>query len=161
MDAVVWVIFTAGEETLALPRADVRRVLPLPALSHPPGLPHAIEGILDLAGVAIPVLRLDRLFGFPAPPPLPYQHLLLLSSTNVLVALLVDRVTEVLRGNTLVTPLGTGETFNDCVVGQFTHGTKSVHLLSAERLLNKHERQALSDFREIEERRLEQMRSLA
>jgi len=162
MDMAVWIVFIVGEETLALRQEDVRRVLPLPALGRPPGLPQIVEGILDLAGVAIPVVRLDRLFGFPAPPLHPYQHLLLLSSANPPLALLVDRVTDVLRDmGPRITHLGPGETFNDCVVGQLAHGTKSVHLLSAERLLNEHERQALADFQRMEKRRLDEMRSLA
>lgn len=162
MDLAVWVVFTVGEETLALRQEDVRRVLPLPALGRPPGLPQIVEGILDLAGVAIPVVRLDRLFGFPPAPLHPYQHLLLLSSVNPPLALLVDRVTEVLRDlGPRITHLGPGETFNDCAVGQFAHGSGSVHLLLAERLLNEHERQALADFQRMEKRRLDEMRSLA
>lgn len=162
MDVAVWVVFAVGRETLALPREDVRRVLPLPALGRPPGLPQAIEGVLDLAGVAIPVLRLDRLFSLPAPPLHPYQHLLLLNSTDPPLALLVDCVAEVLRVAAVrVTAIGPGETFNDCVVGQFAHNGKSVHLLSAEGLLTEHERQALTDFQKMEDRRRNEMRSLA
>ena len=33
-------------------------------LATPPGLPAALEGVLNLAGVAIPVLRLDRCSGY-------------------------------------------------------------------------------------------------
>lgn len=162
MDMAVWVVFTVGSEALALRRDDVRRILPLPALGRPPGLPQTIEGFLNLAGAEIPVLRLDRLFGFPTPSLHPYQHLLLLNGARPSIALLVDRVTEVLRViPSSVRQLPPGETFNDCVVGALSHGGRPIHILSVERLLLEQERQALADFQQMQERRCEEIGSPA
>jgi purine-binding chemotaxis protein CheW len=160
MDVAVWVIFTVGNEVLAVAREAIQRILPLPALGRPPGLPLLVEGVLNYAGVAIPVLRLDRLFGLPTSSLHPYQHLLLLSAAHPPLALLVDRVTEVVRTRPdQVTEIQAGETFNGCVVGQFSHGKKLIHVLSAEKLLLEQERQVLTDFQSIYERRCDEMRS--
>src|ERR1700680_324219 len=46
----------------AFPLEAVREIVPMAALSSPPGLPSGLAGFLDLRGTAIPVVRLDRLF---------------------------------------------------------------------------------------------------
>jgi purine-binding chemotaxis protein CheW len=154
-----YVVFRIGNVPCALAREAVRRVLPLPALGRPPSLPSAIEGVLDLAGAAIPVLRLDRLFGLPSAPVHAYQHLILLTANQPPLALLVDQVTDVLGAPAdRVAPLPQGETFNGCVVGHIATDDAPIHVLSAERLLDKRERQALAEFQAMQQRRLDEMR---
>ncbi|MBX6324216.1 MAG: chemotaxis protein CheW, partial [Rhodospirillaceae bacterium] len=112
-------------------------------------------GILNLAGTAVPVLRLDRLFGLPAAAPHAYQHLVLLQGTPAL-ALLVDRArTVVTVPADRVAPVGEGETYNGCVVGQITLEGTAIQLLSAGRLLTERERQAVAAFQAMHETRLE------
>ncbi len=67
----------------------------MPALARPPGLPAILEGILNLGGVAIPVVKLDRLFGLPERVAGLYTPIIVLRSQNPL-ALLVDKVSEIL-----------------------------------------------------------------
>lgn len=159
MGKKAYVVFNVGNVPCALTREAVRRVLPLPALGRPPGLPSAVEGILNLAGMAIPVLRLGRLFGLPSGPAHAYQHLILLSADQPLLALLVDQATGVLNvpaGRML--PLPQEETFNGCVIGHIASDGAPIHVLSAERLLDKRERQTLVEFQAMQQRRLDEMR---
>lgn len=157
----VWVAFRIGSIALALPRERIGRILLVPVLGHPPGLPSAIEGILDLAGRAVPVVRLDRLLGLPSIPRHPYRHILLLRDVEPAMALLVDRTTDILR----ISPdaekmLPPAETFNGCVIAVYsTPDSTQIHLLSSERLLNERERLTLADFQATEERRLSELRS--
>ena len=69
-----YLVFHVGQCLCALPCGQVGRILLLPALDRPPNLPAAIEGVLNHAGTAIPVVRLDRLFGLPCMPQHAYQH---------------------------------------------------------------------------------------
>ncbi len=149
------VIFAVGGLTCALAREEVRRILPLPALARPPGCPPMVEGILNLAGAAVPVVRLDRLFGLPAGTLHAYQHLLLLEGAPAL-ALLVERASAVVTVPAgRLAPVGEGETYNGCVVGQVVVDGVPIPLLSGARLLEERERQALAAFRAMHETRLE------
>lgn len=153
-----YLVFRIAHVFCALRRECVDRILLLPALGRPPGLPPMVEGILDLAGTAIPVLRLDRLFDLPLSPLHAYQHLILLSDSTPPLALLVDQATNVLNEPAQrVTPIEHGETFNGCVVGHIASDSGPVHVLSAERILDKRERRALADFQAMQQRRLEEM----
>ncbi len=94
----VLLIFQLSDRLAAVRLEDVERITPMAELATPPGLPAALEGVLNLAGAAIPVLRLDRLFGLPAQQVSLYSMLIILkaSSREGSLALLVDRVSEVL-----------------------------------------------------------------
>ena len=163
MHHTVWVAFRIGSITLALPRERISRIVAVPALSRPPGLPSAIEGVLDLAGRAIPVVRLDRLLGLPPIPTHPYRHILLLRDTELAVALLVDRTTDILRiASDAEKTLPPAETFNGCVTAVYSApDSTQIHLLSSERLLSEREKLTLADFQATEERRLSELRSSA
>jgi purine-binding chemotaxis protein CheW len=149
-----YVVFQVDRLTCALAREEVSRVLPLPALGHPPASPSLVEGILDFGGTAIPVLRLDRLFGLQPSPKSAYQHLILLQPAETPLALLVDRATGVLTvPDDQVAPCSEGETYNGCVIGQIPAQSGSIQLLSATRLLDERERQALAEFQAMQQRR--------
>lgn len=159
MGETAYLVFKIAYVTCALAREHVGRVLLLPALGRPPGLPSAVEGILDLAGTAIPVLRLDRLFDLPLVPSHAYQHLILLSGGAPPLALLVDRATDVLVARAQrVASLESEETFNGCVVGHIATDSAPIHVLSAERILDRRERRALVDFQAMQQRRIDEMR---
>ena len=156
MTTATYVRFEVAGVACALAREQVRRVLPLPALDRPPGRPSVIEGVLDLAGAAIPVLRLDRLLGLPESPLDPYRHLILLQQSRPRLALLVDRVTEVSRlPEERWAALDDGETFNGCVIAATTIEGLPINLLDAGRLLVERVRQSLVEFGAIQQRRLE------
>ena len=159
MGATVYVIFCVGSVTCALARERVRKVLPLPAIGRPPGLPPVVEGILNLAGTAIPVLRLAQLFGLAAKPLHAYRHLILLSNCEPPLALLVDQATDVLKVPAAqLMQLHLSQTFNGCVVGHIGTADAPINVISAERLLDKREQHMLAEFQAIQQKRLEEMR---
>src|SRR5437667_9531123 len=110
-------LFRLGGRACALPADAVAEVVPLPLLSRPPGLPDLLEGLLNLGGQAVPVVRLDRLLGLPPLAPGLYTPLLVLRRP-VPLALLVEAVqglVAVPAGD--VRPAGTGHSCNDCLEG--------------------------------------------
>jgi purine-binding chemotaxis protein CheW len=153
-----YVVFRVDGLTCAFAREEVSRVLPLPALGHPPASPSLVEGILDLGGAAIPVLRLDRLFGFEPSPRSAYQHLILLQSAETPLALLVDRATGILSAaDDRLAPVSEGETYNGCVSGQISTEAGSIQVLSVGRLLDERERRTLAEFQAMQQRRLAEL----
>jgi purine-binding chemotaxis protein CheW len=155
------VVFHFGGKLGALPLESVEKVAPMAELARPPGLPAALEGILNLGGAAVPVLRLDRLLQLPERPPALYSMLVVLKSgPNGQVALLVDRVNEILYlPDDALLPVGEQDCFNACVEGTIRMRGKVVHVLSTTRILLEREYESLSAFQTIERLRLEDWKS--
>lgn len=142
-------VFEVGGQACALPVEDVQEIVPLPLLAHPPGLPPALEGFLNLRGAAVPVLRLARLFDLAIVPPGLYTPLVILRGEGGPVALLVDRVerlVEVLPAE--LAPIGRDNCFKDCAEAEVVSAGRTVHLLSPRRLLLERERECLEQLRE-------------
>ena len=149
------VAFRADDRDFALPSEAVQEVVPMAALSKPPGLPSTIEGFLNLAGFAIPVLRFGRLFGMPESPLGLYSQLIILRGSEWPVALLVETASEVLTvTDEELMPVRAEESFNECLEAELAVRGRTLHLFAPERLLLEQERQKLVEFREMEQRRL-------
>ncbi len=132
------VLFAMGGVVCALPREVVRALLPLPRLDTPPGLPTPLSGFLNLGGTAVPVLEPARLLGLPAGEPHPYRHLILLERQDGLaglLALLVDRVADVVPPGLPLRPAEEGLSLGDVVAGTVEVEGRSAHLLNPARLL--------------------------
>jgi purine-binding chemotaxis protein CheW len=188
-ERVLLVFYLAGQ-LAALPLENVQSIVPMAQLSRPPGLPSPLEGILNLAGRAVPVWRLDRLLQLPEQRAGLYSMLILLkgvsdvptallensrktgtvssaptegreSSSTVWrrasapFALLVDRVTEILSVPEIaLLPIGKEDSFNGCAEATVLARGQVIHLLSPERVLMKKEREALSEFQAMAQRRI-------
>ncbi|HWF48065.1 MAG TPA: chemotaxis protein CheW [Bryobacteraceae bacterium] len=152
------VVFSLGEKLGALPLESVEKIAPMADLARPPGLPTPLEGILNFAGVAVPVLRLDRLLQLPERRPGLYSMLVLLNGARLddRVALLVDRVVDIFYvPNHAMLPVREGDSFNSCVEATVTMRGQTLHVLSPDRILLERELESLSAFRTIEQRRLD------
>lgn len=157
------IIFDVCGAACALHRSAVREFLPLPRLWRPPSLPRPVAGFFNLGGDAVPVVRLDVLFGLQRTEDAPeadlYRHLILIgtSSTAGPVALLVDRVLDVVTVKaTQVSGVRQAETLNGCVEAEVTWGDRLVHLLSANRILMTEEQQALAELGRQAQSRLDE-----
>jgi purine-binding chemotaxis protein CheW len=145
-------IFDVCGTACALHRSAVREFLPLPRLWRPPALPRPVAGFFNLGGDAVPVLRLDVLFGLQKGGDDPeadlYRHLILIGTGGAgPSALLVDRVLDVATVNAAqLSDVRQAETLNGCVEAEVTWGDRLVHLLSADRILLAEEQQALAEF---------------
>ncbi|MBJ6125292.1 chemotaxis protein CheW [Microvirga splendida] len=157
------IIFDVCGTACALHRSAVREFLPLPRLWRPPALPRPVAGFFNLGGDAVPVLRLDVLFGLQAGEEDRdadlYRHLILIGTggTAGATALLVDRVLDVATVNARqVSDVPQAETLNGCVEAEVTWGDRLVHLLSAERILLTEEQQALAELGRHAQSRLDE-----
>lgn len=152
----VLLVFQLSNRLGAFRMQDVERITPMAELSAPPGLPFALEGFLNLGGMALPVLRLDRLFGLPAQQPGLYSMLVIpRSGEEDRMALLVDRVQEVQAvTKDEILAIGPKDTWNGCAEATVTVRGEPVHLLSPTRLLLVKEREKLSGFQRMAQQRL-------
>jgi purine-binding chemotaxis protein CheW len=124
-------------------------------LARPPGLPSAVEGILNFGGTAVPVLRLDRLLNLRVQEVGLYSMLIILKG----FALLVERTSEVLPVSTSeLLPLGEEDSCNACAEATISLGGQTVHLLSPQRILLEKERQTVSGIQASAQRRIEEWR---
>ncbi len=155
-------VFQLATHWAALPLEAVERITPMAHVARPPGLPTPLEGVLNLAGEAVPVLRLDRLFGLPAQTLGLYSALIVLrggvlrGGAGERIAIVADRASEVISlSETALLPLGDQRVFNDCASATFRRGDAVVHLLSPARLLLEQERRFLAEFQSLAQHRLE------
>lgn len=135
--------------TCALPRAEIREILPLPRLHAPPTAGGPLAGFLNLAGEPVPVIDLAALFELRpaggedrASLDDPYRHVLLARQGGI--AFLVDRALDLVQVESeSLRPVESARSLNGCVVGEFARGDRLVHLLSLDRILTLEERSRL------------------
>ena len=153
----VLMTFHLADTVAALPVEHVEIVAPMAQLARPPGLPWPLEGILNLAGKAVPVLRLGWLLQLPVRDPGLYSMLVVLKGLpDARLALLVDRVIEVLTiPASALLPVARDESFHACSEAAVLVRGQIVHLLSPSQILLEKELEIISEFRATEQRRLE------
>lgn len=154
----VVLVFYVGKRLVALPLERVGRIVLMAQLARPPWLPTPVEGILNLGGTAVPVLRLDRLLHLPLQDTGLYSMLIILkASMHGGFGLLVERTSEILTispGDLL--PFDKEDSFNGCAESSFLLRGQMVPLLSPQRILLEKETQALSEFQTLAQRRIEE-----
>ncbi|OHC73710.1 MAG: hypothetical protein A3G18_03845 [Rhodospirillales bacterium RIFCSPLOWO2_12_FULL_58_28] len=149
------VVFDLAGMKCAIPSPRLREVVLMPLLTRGPGLPSILEGIMNIEGEAVAVLRLDRLFGLPEKKPDLYTPLLVLKGTEIPVALLVDRVQEVSAvGDDDIMPFNGDDAFNGCIEAELTKDGKTIHLLSVDHILLEREQRCIAEFHAVEQERL-------
>jgi purine-binding chemotaxis protein CheW len=153
MHASTLLVFAEGDMLCALDAAMVQEVVFLPELSHPPGMPSVLEGFMALDGDNVPVLRAARILGLAAAPVGIYAPAIILKAARA--AVVCERVAGMLRlapGDMREAPAG--HSFNDCLLGIAQMNGQEVHVLSADRLLLKEEKQRISEFQALSQARL-------
>ncbi len=85
-------IFQVSGLNCAFPLEAVREVVPMAALSSPPGMPSGLAGFLELRGTAIPIVRLDRLYDLPPQQPGLHTPMIILRGVLGPIGILVDYV---------------------------------------------------------------------
>lgn len=154
------VVFSVSGRVLALPATSVRRVLPLPQLDSPPAAPPVVAGLFRYQGKAVPVLRLDVLLGFERTPTALYAPLLLIEREGRPLALLVDRVFDIVPvpASSLL-KADVALSFNGCAVAGFPFGAGNATLLDPDRLLTETEGRLLAAFQAMADERAAQWRT--
>jgi len=90
-----YVVLGVDALRVALPLPSVERVVQAVALSHLPGAPGIVLGVLNLQGRLIPVVDLRRRFGLPARELALSDHIVVAHVRQRTVALVADAVSGV------------------------------------------------------------------
>ncbi len=146
-----------------LPVESVREVVPIALLDHPPQTPSLVQGILNLGGRAVPVLRLDRLLGLDDGQYSIDASILIMrhGPEEPALGLLVEHVDGV-REAERFSPMGFPEqgSFNGCLAEQLGFEGQTVLLLAWRNLLLAEECRRLADFQSRTQKRLEQLEEI-
>jgi purine-binding chemotaxis protein CheW len=147
--------FAVAERQYAVPAACIEQIVPLPEVACPPDAPPLLLGFVDLAGESVPAIRLHRLFQLPETPLGLWTPLIIVRDEGRRLALLVDRVNQVVRLDAeAVLALPAGHGLSDCVQGVWRSAGGPVLLLSPQRLLLQQEQARLVELQERTQRRL-------
>jgi purine-binding chemotaxis protein CheW len=116
-------------------------------LSTPPGLPSGLAGFLDLRGTAVPILRLDRLFGLPEQLPGLHTPMIVLRGIGGPIGVLVNSVRAIVpvRSEDLL-DVPADRTLRGCATATLLLDGDLIHVLSPAALLSAHEQSLLADF---------------
>ena len=90
-------VFDLGGRRYGLPAADVRELVRAVAIVPLPGAPSVVEGVINVRGRVVPVLDVRARLRLPAKPVEPADHLVVARAGERLVALRVDRATDLVR----------------------------------------------------------------
>ncbi|MCC6381151.1 MAG: purine-binding chemotaxis protein CheW [Dehalococcoidia bacterium] len=91
------VVFRLAAEHYALDIQAVQEIVRIQAITTIPGADHYVEGITNLRGRVVPVVDLRRRCGLPVSEVTAETRIVVVSSSNGMVGLIVDAVSEVLR----------------------------------------------------------------
>jgi purine-binding chemotaxis protein CheW len=148
-------LFNSSGQEWAFPVDEVQEIAPMAQLSSPPGLPSLLAGFLDLGGVAVPILRLDKLFNLPEQPPALHTHLIILRGRDSPTGILVGSVRRIVTATpSSLVPLPEGNVFQNCAYAAIEIDDRVVHILSPERILLEKERQMLTELQAMAQQRL-------
>jgi purine-binding chemotaxis protein CheW len=90
-------LFEIQGERYGLLSADVRELIRAVAIVPLPKAPPIVEGLIDLRGKVVPVLDIRSRFRVPPKPLEPSDHFVVAFAGTGLVAIRVDRATELVR----------------------------------------------------------------
>ncbi len=137
-----FVTLGVDRETFALPVETVREILDMCEISKLPNAPQQLLGMIDVRGVAVPVIDLRTKFGLPRIDATPNTRILVLEfvaeGRKTLIGLVADRVFEVtgLDDDRLDSPPETGCKWQPShIAGIGRRGDKFVVVLDLTRLL--------------------------
>jgi chemotaxis signal transduction protein len=149
------VVFKVSKSRFAAPHHAVKRLAPAPRLSAPPNAVPALAGFFQYGPELISVLNFYILFDLPGQrEPRLYDHLILLRRPSPRIALLVDRVSAVIKPKAdelkFVTP---GHSRRDCIIAEVRGYGDPILLIDIQRVIAGYERERTLHF-EDQERRL-------
>lgn len=95
--ALAILVFALGEAKFGLLAQIVREITRATALTALPKAPVIMEGVVNFRGTVVPVLDIRQRFRLPSVPLHPDQHFIVAQAGPRLVALRVDRTTDVVE----------------------------------------------------------------
>jgi purine-binding chemotaxis protein CheW len=91
------VVFNLGKEAYAIEIAIVREIIHMQAITHVPGMPDSVEGVINLRGSVIPIVDLRTRFRLEKIEKDKDTRIIVVSCKGQDVGIIVDAVTQVLR----------------------------------------------------------------
>jgi purine-binding chemotaxis protein CheW len=91
--------FRLGDGLYALPITKIREIILMKPITRLPQVAEAIEGLINLRGLVIPIINLRKRFGLPARPFDDETRTIVVTVHDRTVGCIVDEVTQVLRIN--------------------------------------------------------------
>jgi purine-binding chemotaxis protein CheW len=148
-------IFHSSGLDCAFPLEAVREIVPMAALSSPPGLPSGLAGFLDLRGTAIPIIRMDRLFDLPEQLPGLHTPMIVLRGIRGPLGVLVGSVRAIVPAlSSALLDIPEDRTFGGCATAVLHLDGDRVYLLSPAALLEANEDRLLADYGAMAQARL-------
>ncbi len=92
-----WITFRLSKELFALPVRAIQEILRVGTITRVPHAPFPVRGIINLRGQVLPVIDFRLRLGLAAGEPGPANRILVATSRNRLLGLLVDAVHQVVR----------------------------------------------------------------
>lgn len=96
-ETVAFVIFDLGGNRYGLPAVSVQEVCLAVTISPLPRAPSAVEGVLDVRGVMVPVFDVRGRFGLEPRAAGPDDHIIIASANSRSVAIRVDRALDLVH----------------------------------------------------------------
>lgn len=140
------VCFRIGKETFGADIFAVREIVRVPEITHVPGAPSFVLGVINLRGRIISVVDLGQRLGLAAVTPGPSSRILVVNLNGVTVGFLVDAATEVMKlAEEAVerTPEVTGTLNADYLEGVGKVEDRLILLLELEKVLSPSQQTAL------------------
>jgi purine-binding chemotaxis protein CheW len=148
-------VFHSSGLDCAFPLEAVREIVPMASLSSPPGLPSGLLGFLGLRGTAIPIVRLDRLFGLAEQKPGLHTPMIILRGVLGPIGILADSVRGIVPASSAaLLDLPEDGTFQGCGSAVLQLDGGLIHLLSPAALLQASEDRRLSEYSAMSQARL-------
>jgi purine-binding chemotaxis protein CheW len=148
-------VFRSSGLNCAFPLEAVCEIVPMAKLSSPPGLPSGLAGFLNLRGTAVPIVRLDRLFGLPEQKPGLHTPMIVLRGALGPIGILADSVGGIVPApSARLLDIPKDGTFQSCATATVELDGDLIHLLSPAALLGASENRLLADYSTMRETRL-------
>ena len=133
-----WVTFRLAGELFALPVKAAREILRVSTITRVPHAPHTVRGIINMRGRVVPVVDFRVRLGLPDTDVSPKSRILITSTRNRVLGLLVDEVDQVvsLDANAVEPPPDDVMTNqSEYIVGVYHLDDRLLILLDVERVL--------------------------
>ena len=133
-----WVTFRLAGELFALPVTAAQEILRVSTITRVPHAPHTVRGIINMRGRVVPVVDFRVRLGLPTADVGPKNRILITSTRNRLLGLLVDEVEQVLSldANAVAPPPNDVMTDqSEYIVGVYHIDDRLLILLDVERVL--------------------------
>lgn len=140
-----WVSFRLGEEEYGVGIAMVREIIMLNEVTHVPGTPDYVRGLINLRSEVMPAVDLRLRFGMPAQAPTDETRIVIVETHGKRVGLIVDAVSEVLRaplGHVIPPPPAITASGHDYVTGLLAVDDRLLILLDIDRVMEHEEGEA-------------------